>query len=146
MKKLTLFLFFFGLAGFANHGMAQVNKGSDALKKHINTVVEKVEKTDSPDQKREVLNESLSDMITAIEKVSKKSSVSDTDKESLAEFKKMLNDRKDELNGANGFTRISNNQLNRYANFIQQDIEQADRTLTLSLTTVLLIIIILLLL
>ena len=146
MKKLTLVLFFASLIGFLNPLNAQVKDGHEALKKHINSVVEKVKETETPDKKREILDESLTNMVTAIDRVSKRSSVTETDKEGLKEFKTMLTERKDELNGVNGFTRVPNNKLNNYANFIQQDIEQADTTLTISLTTVLLIVIILLLL
>jgi|AntRauTorcE11897_2_1112592.scaffolds.fasta_scaffold00005_198 septal ring factor EnvC (AmiA/AmiB activator) len=146
MKKLILSLFFLSVIGLINPLKAQVSDGQEALKKHINSVVEKVEKAKSPEKKREILNESLADMVTAIDRVSEKSTVSDSDKKSLAEFKKVLNERKDELNGTNGFTRITNSQLNQYANFVQQDIEQADPVLTVSLTTVLLIVLILLLL
>jgi hypothetical protein len=146
MKKLILSFFFLSVIGLVSPLKAQVSDGHEALKKHINSVVERVEEAKSPDQKREVLDESLADMVTAIDRVSEKSTVSDSDKKSLAEFKKMLNERKDELNGTDGFTRVSNSQLNQYANFVQQDIEQADSALTISLTTALLIIIILLLL
>ena len=144
MKKLTLFLLFVGFIGFNNPLMAQNTNGHEAIKKHINSVVEKVEKTEAPGQKRKVLDESLTDMVTAIDRVAARKSVSTTDKQGLAQFKKKLMERKDELNGTNGFTRVSNKQLNQYAQFIQQDIEQAD-AVTISLTTALLIIIILLL-
>jgi len=145
MKKLILSFIFLGLIGFINPLQAQLTDGHEALKKQINTVVDKVKEAEQPDQKRILLDESLTDMITAIDRVSERRSVSDTDKKGLAKFKEMLNERKDELNGNNGFSKVPNSQLNQYANFVQQDIEQAD-ALTISLTTALLIIIILLLL
>ena len=146
MKKVLLFLTAIGLAGFINPLKAQLTDGHEALKKHVNSVVEEVESAETADQKREILNTSLDDMIVAVDKINSKPSVSSSDKESLAEFKKMLNDRRNELNGTDGFKRVSNGQLNDYANFIQQDIEQADTVLTISATTALLIVIILLLL
>jgi hypothetical protein len=115
------------------------------LKKHINSVVEKVEEAQEPVQKRTILDGSLEEMIEAIDKVSEKNSVSDSDKKGLAVFKENLEDRRNELNGLNGFKKVPANQLNHYANFIQQDMEQAD-AVTISVTTALLIIIILLLL
>jgi hypothetical protein len=145
MKKLVLSLTVIGLIGLVNPLKAQLTDGHERLKKHVNTIVNEVEETKDPIQKRMILDESLGEMITAIDRVSERGSVSETDKKGLAKFKEKLNNRKDELNGINGFSKVPNNQLNNYANFIQQDIEQAD-AVTISVTTALLIIIILLLL
>lgn len=145
MKKLIFTFIIVGLLGSLTSVNAQINDGHQLLKKHINSVVEEVEEVKSPDKKREILDESLGNIIKAIERVSEKKSVSVSEKENLAEFKDQLIERRDELNGENGYGTIPNNQLNNFANFIQQDIEQADRLVTLSLTTVLLIVLILLL-
>lgn len=145
MKKLIFTFIIAGFIGVMNPINAQINDGHEALKKHVNSIVENVEGTESPEKKREILDESLSDMITAIERVSDRKSVSSSEKENLAEFKDQLSERRDELNGKNGYVAIPNNQLNNFANFVQQDIEQADRLVTLSLTTALLIVLILLL-
>ncbi len=146
MKKATLLLLFIGLMGFWNTSKAQITDGHEALKKHLNSVVEQVKETPDTEQKRAVLNESLDEMMTAIERVNKKKSVSEDEKETLAEFKNLLSERKDELNGSGGYAKVPANQLNHYAQFIQQDVEQADSVLTISATTALLIVIILLLL
>lgn len=146
MKKLIFTFIIAGFIGVMNPINAQINDGHEALKKHVNSIVENVENTKSLEKKREILDESLSDMITAIERVSKKKSVSPSEKENLAEFKNQLSERRNELNGRNGYVAVPNNQLNNFANFVQQDIEQADRLVTLSLTTALLIVLILLLL
>jgi len=95
--------------------------------------------------KREILDGSLEEMIQAIDKIKEKKSISESDKKGLAVFKDNLVDRKNELNGLNGFKKVPNNQLNQYANYIQQNVEQAD-AVTISVTTALLIVIILLLL
>lgn len=145
MKKLIFTFIIAGFIGVMNPINAQINDGHEALKKYVNSIVENVEGTESPEKKREILDESLSDMITAIERVSDRKSVSSSEKENLAEFKDQLSERRDELNGKNGYVAIPNNQLNNFANFVQQDIEQADRLVTLSLTTALLIVLILLL-
>ena len=145
MRKFILSVIVLSLVGLVSPLKAQLNDGHERLKKHINSVVEKVEETESPIQKREILDRSLEDMIQAIEKVSEKKSVSESDKKGLAVFKDNLVDRKNELNGLNGFKKVPNNQLNQYANYIQQNVEQAD-AVTISVTTALLIVIILLLL
>ncbi len=125
---------------------AQTNDAHSKLKNHINDMVEKVQEADNPDDKRAILNSDLNKLITAVERVESMSAVSAEDKVGLAEFKSSLQDKHDELNGKEDFARVNNNQLNNFANFIQQDFEQADRVVTLSLTTALLIVIILLLL
>lgn len=146
MKKFifsVLTLVFIGLVS-----PIQAQKSGDAetmFKKHINKMVVSVEKAETPDAKREVLNDSFDDLISAIEKVESMKAVPETDKEGLKVFKADIQDKQSELNGINGFSPIANNNLNNFANFVQQDLEQAD-TVTIGVTTLLLIIIILLLL
>lgn len=84
-------------------------------------------------------------MIGAIEKVEGMRAVSETEKQGLQVFKEDIQNKKDELNGNNGFSAVPNNSLNNFADYVQQDLEQAD-TVTIGVTTLLLIIIILLLL
>ncbi len=146
MKKLTVYFLIFGFISFITPLKAQSNDGHEALKNHINSVVENVKKMETTKEKREYLDQSLDELIQAMDRIQAKSMVKEVDKEALEVFKQNLADRKDELNGENGFAKVPGNQLNDYANFIQQDIEQADRIVTLSLTTALLIVLILLLL
>jgi hypothetical protein len=56
-----------------------------------------------------------------------------------------LQEKSDELAGANGFDRVPDNQLNAFATYIVQDMEQADKTISISLVAALLIIIIIIL-
>ncbi len=145
MKKLTLFTFVLGLF-LSTAAVAQISDPHTAFKKHINEVVQQVEQTESPEEKRALLNNSLTDLVETIEQVENKENVPAEDKAQLAAFKNDLMDKKAELNGEAGFTQVPANQLNNFANFVQQDIEQADRVVTLSLTSALLIVLILLLL
>lgn len=145
MRKLTTF-FTLALMAISTTLIAQTNDAHTKLKKHINDMVQKVEKAEDADQKRAILNSELDKMITAIDRVESMKAVPNEDKAGLADFKASLQEKHDELNGKGDFNGVRNNQLNNFANFIQQDFEQADRVVTLSLTTVLLIVIILLLL
>lgn len=145
MKKLTLLLLTFIIFAGISSLKAQINDPNNAFKKHLNSVVEKVENTESAAEKRTILNKSFDDITEAIEKVEKMNSVSESDKEGLAGFKESIQEKKDELNGMNGFSRVKNGQLNSYAKYVMQDFEQADKTVTFSLTTLLLIILILIL-
>lgn len=146
MKKFILSVLSLAIIGFVAPANAQSGVNAETkFKKHINKMVESVEKAENATEKREILNTSLDDLIGAIEKVETMKAVPEKDKEGLAMFKEDLKNKKDELNGINGFSPVANNNLNNFAQFVQQDIEQADK-ITIGVTTLLLIIIILLLL
>lgn len=146
MKKFILSVLTLAFIGFVSPINAQKSGDAESMfKKHINKMVENVEKAESPEVKREILNDSFNDLIGAIEKVESMKAIPETDKNGLKVFKADIQDKQSELNGVNGFQPVQNNNLNNFANFVQQDMEQAD-TITFSVTTLLLIIIILLLL
>ena len=145
MKKLSLLTLVVGLF-LSTATFAQISDPYSTFKEHINNVVLQVKQAESPDEKRTLLNNSLTDLIETIDKVEANDRVPEEDKTALAAFKIDLMEKKAELNGDEGFTKVPSNQLNNFANFIQQDIEQADPVVTMSLTTALLIVIILLLL
>lgn len=145
MKNLTWSLIIAGFLAFFMPLQAQTPDAHDKFNDHINSIVEQVEKAETPDQKRKILDHSLSDMIQAINKAKAMKAVPGSDKESLTELEKTLSERQDELNGLKGFSKVPDSQLNNFANFIQQDLQQADKVVSISLTTLLLIIIILLL-
>lgn len=142
----TISLMAFLLTGLQVSAFAQANDASTKLKKYINTMVHKVEKAEEPAQKRAIMNDSFDKMIKAFEKVGSMKHVSEEDRSGIAGLKSIITDKKDELNGLNGYDAVKNNQLNNFANYVQQDLEQADKEITISVTVLLLIIIILLLL
>ena len=146
MKKFIFSVLTLAFVGLVSPINAQSSADAETMfKKHINKMVESVEKAETPEKKRELLNDSFDDLITSIEKVESMSAVPASEKEGLAIFKNDIQEKKSELNGINGFNKVPNNNLNNFANFVQQDLEQAD-TVTIGVTTLLLIIIILLLL
>src|SRR5690554_4454600 len=146
MKKLTFSFLVIALIAFLSPLKAQSSKAQEIIKKNINEMVIDVERTSNPTEKRKVLNKTFDKFFTTIERVEKMESVSADDKAGLNEFKASFVEKKNELNGLNGFAKVPDIQLNNYANFVQQNFEQADRIVTVSLTTVLLIVLILLLL
>lgn len=125
--------------------IAQATDSNDKLKKYMNDIVQKVEETESADEKRVILNDSFDKMINVFDKVEKMSGFSDEDIAQVTELKNVITERKDELNGENGFEAVQSNQLNNYANFVQQAMEQANY-ITISAGLAVLIIILLLLL
>ena len=117
----------------------------DRLKAYVHDMVEAVHATDDPAEQRAVMNRSLTRLSDAVERVASMDGLSDADRDGLAALHADLQDKLDELNGRNGFVPVPDGQLGAFADYVQQDIEQADRTITLSLTTALLILIILIL-
>ena len=116
-------------------------QAQDKLKNHFSDVANKVKATEDPTAKREVLNESLNKMQSALNTVQGSPLVSKNDKEGIAQFKVTLQDKQDELAGLNGYAGVPDAQLNDFADYIVQDMEQAE-TVTISLVALLLIILI----
>ena len=147
MKKILTFgSLLLLLTGIQLSAYAQATDATAKFKKYVNNVVQKVEKAESPQQKRDILNDSFDNMIQTFDKVSNMNAVSEKDKAAIAKFRSTILEKKNELNGNNGFAAVKNNQLNNFAHYVQQDLEQADETVTISVTVLLLIVIILLLL
>lgn len=71
--------------------------------------------------------------------------ISDKDQVGIDGLKATMKENQDELAGANGFERVSDDQLNNYSDYVVQNLEQAEM-LTISLVTLLLIIILVVLL
>ncbi len=145
MKKLTLSLLVLLFTATLLPLQAQSTDAHDKLKAEINKMVENVEDAETAAEKREILNTSFDNLITTFDQVQSMERVPESDKKALADFKNNIQEKKNELNGMNGYEKVPASQLNDFAQFVQQDIEQADRIITISVTTALLIILILLL-
>jgi septal ring factor EnvC (AmiA/AmiB activator) len=117
-------------------------QAQDKLKNHFSDVANKVKATADPSQKREVLNESFNDMHKALNTVQGSPLVSKSDKAGIEHFKTALQEKQDELAGLNGYERVPDAQLNDFADYVVQDMEQATETVTISLVALLLIILI----
>lgn len=146
MKKFIIsFLLLLFTATFVPQ-QAQSIDAHDQLKSEINKMVENVEKAETAEQKRKILNTSFDNLITTFDRVQAMDQVPESDKKKLADFKKSIRENRNELNGINGYEKVPDSELNDFAQYVQQDIEQADRVITISVTTALLIVLILLLL
>ena len=117
----------------------------EQLKQHVRDVVEEVKNAPTAAEKRSILDEELRAMITALDRAEKMTDRA-AEKESIDDLRTRLQEKVDELNGQNGYTAVPDGQLNTFADYVQQDFEQADRVLTIGVTTALLIVLILLLL
>jgi hypothetical protein len=120
-------------------------QGNDNIQKYFNDAACKVKATTDPAQKREILNKSLQTMSKALDKVESSGLISKEDRTDIDHFKTSLQEKQDELMGNNGYERVSDAQLNAFSNYVVQDMEQADKSITISLVAALLIVIIIIL-
>lgn len=105
----------------------------DRLKERMNEVVCQVKEMESPVSKRGALNLLLTRMIQVLERVEKMPLLSDQDRAQVAGLRGRFQDTYDELNGLNGFDPVSDAELDGFADYILQDLEQARaNTVTLS--------------
>lgn len=139
----TTILLIFAIQSMA---VAQTTNITETFKKHFNETVQKVQQTDSEDEKRVILNESFTKMITAIDRIEAQENLSEDQIAQLHSYKLGIEEKQNELNGLDGFDEVLDEDLDDFSNFSQQFIEQANRTITIGVTTALLILIILLLL
>jgi hypothetical protein len=142
MKISTIFktiVMMFVLVQIANAGQ------KDDIQRYFNNTASRVKATDDAVQKRDILFNSLQSMSKALDQVENSGLISQEDRPGVNRFKAALQEKQDELMGSNGFERVPDAQLNVFSDFVVQDMEQADKTITISVVTALLIVIILLL-
>lgn len=147
MKTLKTFIYAFVLLLMMQvSAYAQAGNISETLKKHFNQTVLQVEEAESVDEKRVILNRSFDKMIKAIGRIESAGNFTEEESASLAAYKSNITLKSDQLNGLNGFDEVLDEDLDDFSDYSQQDMEQANRTITIGLTTALLVVLILLLL
>ena len=119
--------------------------GTDRIQKHFNDTASKVKATTDPVQKREILNKSLQTMTKTLDKVESSPLISKEDRAGIDQYKAVIQENQDELTGSNGYERVPDGQLNAFSDYVVQNMEQAERTITISLVAALLIVIIIIL-
>jgi ABC-type transporter MlaC component len=147
MKKIPVTILFGMILLFAgfNSAFAQQTKANDMFKNYINRVVQRVKKAKTPQKKRELMNHSFNRMLKAFDRVTHIKQLSEADQAGLKKLSNNIKQKKYELNGTHGYERVADSQLGHFANYFQQDLEQAN-TVTISITVLLLIIILVVLL
>lgn len=126
--------------------VAQSINLTETFKKSFNETVQDVRETENATEKRALLNDSFSKMIKVIERIESEAKLSADESAWIGSYKSEIQEKKSELNGADGFNRVMDKDLNNFSDYSQHYMEQADRTITIGLTAVLLIILILILL
>jgi len=119
--------------------------GKSELQKYFSDAAIKVQATENPSEKREILNSSFQTMFKALDMVQRSPLISQEDRAGIDRFRATLQEKQDELTGKNGYERVPDAQLNAFANYVVQDTEQAEM-ITISVVTLLLIIILVILL
>ena len=124
--------------------LVQAGNAGD-IQNYFSDTAAKVKATTDPAQKRAILDKSLQTMSKALDRVESLGLVSQNDRAGVDQFKTSLQDKQDELAGTNGFQGVADGQLNAFSDYVVQDMQQAERTVTISLVTLLLIVIIVIL-
>ena len=120
--------------------------GKGELQKYFNDAASKVKATENPSEKRAILDESFQTMSKALDMAQSSPLISKEDHAGIDRFKAALQEKQNELEGINGYERVSDSQLNAFSNYVVQDMEQAAQTVTISVVTLLLILILVVLL
>lgn len=142
---ISLLLLFIAQSAAMATDIKDRDQALDMFKKYVNNMVQRVEKAKDPNDKRAIINNSFDNMVTVFDKVLTMGIISETDKEAVLSLKGNIVEKKNELTGSDGYKRVPNSELNNFANYVQQDLEQAD-TVTISISVTLLIVILVLLL
>jgi len=121
-------------------------KWENRLKEYFNDLLLKVEETKDPAEKRALLNESLERFLTAMDRVQRLPFLNQEQREALARFEAEVQEKHDELNGVAGFAMVANADLDDFAGYMVQDLEQAMRSYVVLSTAAIIIIIVLLIL
>ena len=124
---------------------AGVAQAQDNFQNYFNDTAAKVQATADPLQKRVILNNSFERMFKALNAAESSPLISKDDKTGIDRLRVILREKQDELAGLNGYEQVPDEQLNAFANFVVQDMEQATQTVTISLVALLLIVIIVIL-
>jgi hypothetical protein len=132
-------------AGVSKTGSSRIQVNA-RLKEYINEVTVRINSTEDPEAKRDMLNEALERVIGAFETLESSKLISRKNRAEIASLKKELEDKYNELNGLNGFQRVADDQIDSFALYCLQDLEQARNYITMSLGLFLLILIIILIL
>jgi hypothetical protein len=120
--------------------------GKGLLQTYFSNVAKKVKATNNPVEKRRILSESFQTMSTALDMAQSMPFVSKSDRVGIEHLKATVHDKQDELEGNNGYQRITDAQLNAFSDYVVQNMEQAYQMVTISLVALLLIVLLVVLL
>jgi hypothetical protein len=127
-------------------GLPAYAGGKGDLQKYFSDAATRAKATSDPAEKRQIIDESFRIVSAALDIAGSMPFISKDDVAGINRFKAALQEKHEELVGTNGFTRVPDAQLNAFANYVVQDMEQADQVITISLVTLLIIVLVILIL
>jgi hypothetical protein len=119
--------------------------GKGELQKYFSKTAKEVKSNENPTEKREILNQSFNKALIALNKVQSSGLISEDESNGIESIKANVQEKQDELLGNNGFTRITDSQLNDFSNYVVEDMEQASVTISLLALVVIVILVVYLL-
>lgn len=136
---LSVFMVFITVSAFAGGDV------ENRLKDYFNKTAQDVRHANSPAEKRAILNNSFDGLLKAFNTAGEMP-LSDKDREGINYFKRVIQQKKSELNGLNGYEKVADTNLDQFALFSMQQFEQSAEYITISVITLILIIVLLILL
>ena len=121
-------------------------KWQNRLKEYFNGVAMEVKGLEDAAEKRDVLNRALDRLFGALDQMERLPGLTDRQKEAIALFRAEVQEKHDELGGLDGFQAVANADLDAFADYMVQDLEQAQSYFVISGLGLLLIILILIIL
>ena len=124
---------------------ASASDAKEKIQQYFNKTAVKVKAAESAEEKREILNNSFDKMINLLGTAEDRA-VNEEDKNGISAFKETIVEKKNELNGNDGFAAVADKDLDRFADYVVQDMEVADRYVTISVGALIIIALLLILL
>ncbi len=146
LKSIMLFIvmFVFSTSVFATDTGDRV-KFQNTLKQYFNKVNVDVKDAQNANEKRAIMNDALVKLDEVFEKAQVQASDLE-DKKNIEIFRNEIQEKINELNGIEGFQKVADRDLNNFADYLQNNMENADRYVVISLTTLLIVALLLVLL
>lgn len=116
-------------------------QGAASIQSYLNDAATRAAAVTDPVQKREILDHEYARLSAGLQLLRESPVVSQRDRDGLTRIVGMLQDKRDELAGQNGYARVADSRLDGFARYVVQDMEQADVYITISAITLLLILI-----
>lgn len=117
------------LAVFAATAPIKASAGSDILEERykaaLNDMVRQVRNAQDPEAKRDVLQHFIKHMSQGLQKAENLESISEQDRQTIHSVLGKFYAYDSELNGQAGFDRVPDPDLDQFAGYIQQGMEQA---------------------
>jgi hypothetical protein len=116
------------------------------IHKRLAEVAQHVKQVQDPAAKRAMLDDTFRQLTNVINEASSGPLATAADQAALKSLARNIQEKRDELNGKNGFQRVDDARLNSFADYSIQDLEQADQWVYISTGTIILIVLLILLL